>query len=236
MQWRDTPDLGEGLDSLDICQKQVGCVAHDINNMLTIITAQLEMLKLGLDEPKLHEELEPIEEATEAIRALTERLATMHHYAPPSPEGPVDIAEAVQRAAALAKPVLGEKVSLQVETHDPLSAAPVEESDLIQAVVNLILNARDAMPSGGVVTLRARMEQEAVVIEVQDTGKGMSPAVQSVIFQPEFTTKRSGSGLGLSAVTRVVGQCGGRVHVDSKEGEGTRFSLILPESLPVLPG
>ncbi|HYJ45550.1 MAG TPA: ATP-binding protein, partial [Pyrinomonadaceae bacterium] len=124
----------------------------------------------------------------------------------------------------------GDRIEILIETDEELSPVSGDEGQLQQAVIALATNAIDAMPEGGRLTLRGRMEQGSVVVEVSDTGHGIAPENMTKIFDPFFTTKEvgRGTGLGLAVCYGIVAEHGGRLEVQSVIGTGTTFTISLP--------
>jgi signal transduction histidine kinase len=126
--------------------------------------------------------------------------------------------------------MIGTRVRLVIDLDGALPAVSADPNQLRRLLVNLAVNARDAMPAGGVLTIETRHGDGVVEIHVRDTGSGMDEEVRARLFEPFFTTKPpgKGTGLGLAAVQRIVTQCGGWIEVDSQPGRGTTFSVGLP--------
>jgi signal transduction histidine kinase len=226
-----------------------GGVAHDFNNLLTAIigysTLAAERLEAG-GNPR--EEVGEIHAAAERASALTNQLLAFSRKQVLRP-ALVDMNSIVTRAARLLERVIGEDVEVDVELASHLGTVRVDPSQLEQVIVNLAVNARDAMPHGGLLTIEtsevelgapetaldAELEPgHYVVLLVRDTGVGMDEATRSRIFEPFFTTKEPdrGTGLGLSTVYGVVTQSGGHIEVASEPGEGTTFRILLPRVDP----
>jgi signal transduction histidine kinase/DNA-binding response OmpR family regulator len=213
-----------------------GGVAHDFNNLLTVVLGNIDMLgRKAEDEARRTRRIDAIRQATERGRDLTRQLLAFsrrQHLSPVS----VDVNALIADFAPLIRQAVGEAVTCEVSLAQEMLCAHVDPTQLETALLNLAVNARDAMPSGGVLTIATRREADPqgdrVVVEVGDTGLGMSPEVRERVFEPFFTTKEvgKGSGLGLSQVYGFVRQSEGEVRVDSAQGEGTRFQLRLPVS------
>jgi PAS domain S-box-containing protein len=213
-----------------------GGVAHDFNNLLTVVLGNVDMLdRKAEDEGRRARRIEAIRQATERGRDLTRQLLAFsrrQHLSPVS----VDVNALIADFAPLIRQAVGEAVTCEVTLADETLCAHVDATQLETALLNLAVNARDAMPSGGVLTITTRHETEAagerVIVEVADTGVGMSPEVRERVFEPFFTTKEvgKGSGLGLSQVYGFVRQSEGEVRLESAVGAGTRFQLRLPVS------
>lgn len=205
-------------------------VIHDLNNHLSVILAQLELcLEETEVSQKVHKRISKAENATmrcsEAMRGLLE-------FSRPGPSRPVecDLNDLVHSAVSLLEPVLGETIKVETDLDDDLPPIQGEPVKLQQALVNLALNAKDAMRGCGVLGFSTRRDGQDLVLEVRDNGSGMTEEVKRKLFDPFFTTKApgKGTGLGLTMVHRIVSAHGGAVRVESEPGKGTRFILLLP--------
>ncbi len=211
-----------------------GGVAHDFNNLLAAIrnSIQLAMYEVPV-EFGIRQDLEEALQTTERASRLTGQLLAFSR--PQSrAAGPVNIAALVREIAPLLTTSLPPDVSVRVDADVVGATVRVDQSQFEQVVLNLVLNARDAMPSGGELSLTVRVDVESrtVSLLVSDTGVGMDALTQERIFEPFFTTKPvgSGTGLGLAVVYGVVTQVGGTVRADSAPGRGTQFHVVLPLS------
>ncbi|THD78270.1 MAG: response regulator [Phenylobacterium sp.] len=213
-----------------------GGVAHDFNNLLTVVLGNVDMLgRKAEDEGRRARRIDAIRQATERGRDLTRQLLAFsrrQHLSPVS----VDVNALIADFTPLIRQAVGEAVTLDVNLAAESLCAHVDPTQLETALLNLAVNARDAMPGGGALVIATRHEKEGandrVVVEVGDTGVGMAPEIRERVFEPFFTTKEvgKGSGLGLSQVYGFVRQSEGEVRVDSAPGKGTRFQLRLPAS------
>jgi PAS domain S-box-containing protein len=213
-----------------------GGVAHDFNNLLTVVLGNIDMLgRKAEDETRRARRIDAIRQATERGRDLTRQLLAFsrrQHLSPVS----LDVNALIADFAPLIRQAVGEAVTLDITLAQEALCAHVDPTQLETALLNLAVNARDAMPSGGVLTIATSRQAEPagdrVVIEVRDSGVGMSPDVRERVFEPFFTTKEvgKGSGLGLSQVYGFVRQSDGEVRLDSALGQGTSFALRLPAS------
>jgi len=221
-----------------------GGVAHDFNNLLTVITGNLEMLEPSLNNPHDREMLREAQDAVQDGAKLTAQLLAFGRRQPLNPQ-PTDIGPLVSNFAELLRRTLGEANELSVVTTGSTHLAVVDAPQLQNALLNLAINARDAMPRGGRLTIEisharldadyAQMYPEVrtgpyVLIAVTDTGEGMSDDVRQRAFEPFFTTKPTGAGtgLGLSMVYGFVKQSGGNVQLYSELGRGTSVRIFLP--------
>jgi len=222
-----------------------GGVAHDFNNILTVITGTIEILGEAVkDRPHLAQIADLIASAAARGADLTKHLLAFGRRQPLQPRS-TDINALVVDAARLLRPTLGEDIEIESMLAHDLKPALIDPSQLSTAILNLALNARDAMPGGGKLTLEtrnavldedyARANNEVrpgnyVMIAVSDTGHGIPSNLLHKVFEPFFTTKDAGrgSGLGLSMVYGFVKQSDGHVNIYSEEGHGTTVRLYLP--------
>ncbi|HEX2556494.1 MAG TPA: PAS domain-containing protein [Microvirga sp.] len=217
-----------------------GGVAHDFNNMLTVILGNAELLMEQIEDPGLYALAKMTEETASRAAELTQKLLTFGRRQTLKAE-PVMLDEVVHSMVGLLKRTLGAHVEIRLDTNESRSAALTDRTLLESAVLNLAVNARDAMPKGGTLTIRTgeRMAgpddgsvpagQPVVFLTVSDTGVGMSPDVLAHAFEPFFTTKDvgEGTGLGLAMVYGFAQQSGGHVSIESREREGTAVSIVL---------
>jgi two-component system, cell cycle sensor histidine kinase and response regulator CckA len=227
-----------------------GGVAHDFNNILTAIVSYAEVIGFSLGPThELAPDVDGIREAAWRATELVKQLLAFSRLRP-SEHRAVDAARSTQALAPMVGRLLGETVVLEVEAQSAWSAA-VDEVGFEQLLVNLVVNARDAMPRGGRirVTVRDRVVREVisvgsrgvvvpgeyVVIGVEDQGVGVAPELLDRIFEPFFTTKDigKGTGLGLSTVYGIVRQAGGEIVVSSEVGRGSAFEVFLPRARDV---
>lgn len=205
-------------------------IAHDFNNLLSIIYATSEMLELRPDRaPMLLGELRS---AVSRGASLIRRLLLFSR--PKSVRvDDVDVGESLLSLRKLLRRLLGPEVQLRLDTPDAPLLARIDPLHLDQLVMNLVINARDAMPDGGEVTISASAAAESWLrLSVRDSGQGIAPEHLERIFEPFFTTKAAdrGTGLGLSVVRQIVQGVGGSVAVSSELGKGTTFIARLPRS------
>jgi signal transduction histidine kinase/ActR/RegA family two-component response regulator len=222
-----------------------GGIAHDFNNLLTAIIGYLSFVQRRLppDAPVL-EDLTEVERAARRAAALTSQLLSYARRQMVVPSS-VDLNLTVGGLTPMVRRLVGEDIEVDTELADALGTVRVDPGQLEQVLLNLVANARDAMPSGGSLRLTtrnvaltssaARTIPEArpgqyVALEVEDTGTGMTPEIQARIFEPFFTTKPpgAGTGLGLAMCYGIVRQAEGLILVESEPGRGTRFSVLLP--------
>ena len=222
-----------------------GGVAHDFNNLLTVIIGNCEFLLMRhqAGDPSFKEINEVHQNALRAA-ALVSQLLAFSRKQTMQPKALV-LGDVIGELAQMLRRLVGEGITLNVERDPDLWTVHADEAQLSNAIINLVVNARDAMPSGGTVAIRTVNQTvttssalgtaimppgDYVRIEVSDTGTGMSKEIQSKIFDPFFTTKPvgQGTGLGLATVYGIVKQTGGFITVDSEVGKGTAFNIYLP--------
>jgi signal transduction histidine kinase len=227
-----------------------GGVAHDFNNILTVITGTIEILGEAVkDRPHLAQITDMIGAAAARGADLTKHLLAFSRRQPLQPRN-VDVNAVVVDAARLLRPTLGEQIEIESMLAHDSAPALIDPSQLSTAILNLALNARDAMPNGGKLTLEtknvvldenyAAMSSEVnpgnyVMIAVSDSGEGIPANLLEKVFEPFYTTKDvgKGSGLGLSMVYGFVKQSNGHIKIYSEEGHGTTVKLYLPQAAGV---
>ncbi len=210
-----------------------GGIAHDFNNLLTVITGYTDQL---LRELPLGSELRGkaliLEKAAASASALTGQLLTFSHKQARQPR-PIDLNETLRLMSGMLARLLAEHIEIRTLFPPDLGVIEADPTQVEQIVINLAVNARDAMPHSGVLTVEtANVERNGphVMLSVTDTGHGMDTATLSRIFEPFFTTKEQGrgTGMGLPTVYDIVKQSGGDIEVDSTPGWGTQFRIYLP--------
>jgi PAS domain S-box-containing protein len=232
---------------MDAVGQLTGGVAHDFNNILTVITGTIGILEEAVaDQPQLAAIAKLIDEAAERGANLTKHLLAFARKQPLQPVE-VDVNALVLEAAKLLHPTLGEHLEITPLLAEDAWSALADPNQLATAVLNLAINARDAMPNGGKLALEtnnvyldesyAGMHSEVtpghyVMIAVSDTGTGIPAALLERVFEPFFTTKEvgRGTGLGLSMVFGFVKQSGGHIKIYSEEGHGTSVKIYLPRA------
>ena len=211
-----------------------GGVAHDFNNLLLTVQGRAELLLAGLRERgDERRQVEEIQSAAERAAHLTRQLLAFSRRQPLRPRV-VDLNALVLDLADMLRRLIGEDVELSLGLDPALGRVRADPGVLDQVVMNLVVNARDAMPRGGRVILEtANVERRGapcVALAVRDTGIGMDAQTRARIFEPYFTTKDPGrgTGLGLSTVDGIVRQSGGQIEVESAPGKGSTFRVVLP--------
>ena len=220
-----------------------GGIAHDFNNLLTVIHGQAEMIAehLSPTDPA-YSRLDEVQRASERASALTRQLLAFSRRQVLETRI-LDLNSIVANINQMLARLIGRNIELSFSPDPALWPIKVDPGQIEQVLMNLAVNARDAMPGGGRVTIKTRNitardrfhslpPGDFVELSVQDTGHGMDEAIRARIFEPFFTTKQAGegTGLGLSVVYGVVKQSGGHVHVESEPGVGTEFFIYLPRS------
>src|SRR5258705_2396363 len=227
-----------------------GGVAHDFNNILTVITGTIEILGDAVkDRPNLVQITDMISAAAARGADLTRHLLAFSRRQPLQPRS-TDVNALIIDSARLLRPTLGEQIEIESMLSPDAAPALIDPSQLSTAILNLALNARDAMPNGGKLTLETRnvvldedyaaMSSEVnpgnyVMIAVSDSGEGIPASLLEKVFEPFYTTKDvgKGSGLGLSMVYGFVKQSNGHIRIYSEEGHGTTVKLYLPQAAGV---
>ncbi len=230
---------------LDAIGRLAGGVAHDFNNMLTAIQGYSELLLAALaqDDPR-RRHAEQISRAAGQASTLPRQLLAFSRKQPARAEV-IDINHVMSGASDMLRRLVGEKIAVEVSGLRAAGPVLADPGHVEQVLVNLVVNAGEAMPDGGTVRIAARsdrlsresrVEPDAapgpyIVVTVTDEGEGIDPGARGQIFEPFFTTKLSGTGLGLSTVYGIVRQSGGFVRVESEVGAGSCFEVWLPRAL-----
>jgi signal transduction histidine kinase/ActR/RegA family two-component response regulator len=212
-----------------------GGIAHDFNNLLTVIQGSADMLRRpGLDDAKRIRFAEAVVQASARAAALTGQLLAFARRQPLRPEI-IELNDLIRGMTDLLDRTLGERIEVRTALAADACTVEADRAQLESALLNIAVNARDAMPDGGLLTIRTASFREAqsgrmVALSVSDSGVGMDPDTLDRAFEPFFTTKATGkgTGLGLSQVYGFASQSGGDVRIDSRSGEGTTVTLLLP--------
>ncbi len=232
---------------MEVLGRLTGGLAHDFNNLLTVLLGNLGLIEVSLnDPPQLLEYLRRATEATDKASVLTHRLLAYARQQSLRPRS-VDLYSLLDGVEDTLRSNLGETIEFQTIKSSDLWRCDVDSSQLEDALLNLVMNARDAMAEGGTLTIEVSnlcldesqaqeyraLPGDYVQVVVTDTGKGMSEELLGQIFEPFFTTKEvgAGSGLGLSMVYGFVKQSRGFIDVTSQVGVGTRFRMTFPRSI-----
>ena len=248
---RDDMALRQG-QKMEATGQLTGGMAHDFNNILQVIQANLDLMKAAArGDPSALSRISAATAAAERGARLTQQLLAFARRQPLAPQ-PTNVARLVTDLADLLRNSLGERIAMDLKVADNAWNAKIDPGQLENAILNLAINARDAMPEGGTVSIEisnatldrryAALHADVtpgpyVLVEVNDTGTGMPPEVAAQAFDPFFTTKRDGkgTGLGLSMVYGFVRQSNGHIRIDSAIGQGTSVKLYLPRTLDPVP-
>lgn len=227
---------------LEAVGRLTGGIAHDFNNMLSVVIGNLDLLQKAIDgNDKAERRARMALEGAQRCADLTHRLLAFSRRQPLQTAA-VDVKGLMPGLLELIQRTLGERINIGLEADGPLWTVRADRAQLEAALLNLAVNARDAMPDGGDLTIRVENRSVAtggkiepgdyVVISVADTGTGMPAHIMDRVFEPFFTTKESGkgTGLGLSMVYGFVQQSGGEVEIDSAPDQGTTISIFLPRA------
>jgi|GEM_PF-36193 len=247
----DVTDLHQARVQLERSQRietigrLAGGVAHETNNQMTVVLGFAQYL-LGASNltPAQQKDLSQVKRGAERVAQLTRQLLALSRRQTLHPEV-LDLDALVRDAQVLMQQLVGPGSVVVLDLDDNVKWVRADRTQLIQVLLNLAINARDAMPGGGRITLGTRLvdrlpaggrlgrswtSTRAIVLSVRDTGSGIDPAIAGRVFEPFFTTKPfgQGTGLGLSVVEGIIAQSSGDLWLDSKPGEGTTFSVALP--------
>jgi PAS domain S-box-containing protein len=237
--WVDISDRARIEGELRDAQKReavgrlAGAVAHDFNNILTAIAGYADLARTNLDRPAaLLRALTAIEEAAEAGSSLSRQLLSFSRREARR-LAPTQLNDVVRATMTLLDRLIPPSIVVDLELAEPLPEIVADSGQLGQVVLNLTLNARDAMPTGGRLTIGTEPVEGGVVLVVADTGVGMSEEVRAQAFEHFFTTKDPdrGTGLGLSTVLEIVQQTKGTVDLESAPGTGTTVRITLPAAV-----
>jgi two-component system cell cycle sensor histidine kinase/response regulator CckA len=223
-----------------------GGIAHDFNNLLTVILSSVRLVIARLSsDAQVRADLDRIKEAGERAARLTRQLLLFARRTPLAPSQ-IDLNDLARQMERLLRPVMGEHIELRTALASELGAVMGDRAQLEQVLVNLAINARDAMPDGGRLTIETRNVTigahrtpghpevppgDYVLLAVSDTGAGIPSESLPHIFEPFFTTKPAGQGTGLGLATchGIIHQAGGAILVDTEVGRGTTFTILLPQ-------
>jgi signal transduction histidine kinase/ActR/RegA family two-component response regulator len=216
-----------------------GGVAHDFNNLLTLILGYGNLVLQALaDRPAVSRQVEAIVRAGESAAGLTRQLLAFSRHQVLVPTV-IDVNALIRQLEQMLRRLIGEDIELVADLEPRLARIRADAGQIEQVLMNLVVNARDAMPGGGRLTLSTRNHRAAadaavshVVLKIADTGCGIDSAVMAHLFEPFFTTKEEGkgTGLGLATVYGIVHQSGGHLEVESAPGEGASFVVYLPRT------
>jgi signal transduction histidine kinase/ActR/RegA family two-component response regulator len=223
-------------ERLEALGRLAGAVAHDVNNVLTVMRAHMDLLAdealdgIGAADVALH--VAAVDTAAEKGAALTGKLLAFARKQPVT-VGTVEVVAHLKEQRRMLDGIVGGGCKLLVELPETELEAELPGDSLDRVLVNLLMNARDALPAGqGTITVTVALEGGRALVAVEDDGPGMPQAVLDKAFEPFFTTRAEGTGLGLATVHGLVHQAGGTVHIASEVGVGTRVEVRLPLAVP----
>jgi PAS domain S-box-containing protein len=209
-----------------------GGIAHDFNNLLTVINGYSEWMlsEMDVDHP-YRQRIAAVHEAGQQCAELTKQLLTFSrkHIAQP---GPLDLNHLIRDSQSVLNRLLGDDIQICTRLAQDLGTIKADRGQMHQVLINLAVNAREAMPGGGILTIETHNvpERKEVLLEIRDTGKGMDESTRRHLFEPFFTTKQGSrnTGLGLAIVFGIVSHGGGRIEVSSQPDEGAVFRIYMP--------
>ncbi len=238
--YRDLTVQAQAIERLQRSEKMesigqlAGGVAHDLNNLLTPIMSYSQLaLERVKDRPREHDYLEHVLDAASKAANLTKKLLALSRKQVLDART-IPLNDCVRQAEPLFRRLVDENVTINLELDDDAGNVLVDAGQMEQVLLNLVANARDAMPGGGRIRIATHRETpRTTALNVSDTGSGVPPALKARLFEPFFTTKPrgKGTGLGLATARGIVEQHGGRIEVESEDGQGTSFSIQLPVAL-----
>lgn len=240
---RDIEEALRQSQKMEAMGQLTGGVAHDFNNLLMVASSGIELLERTTDPVRRDRLKDGIRQAIDRGAKLTQQLLTFARRSPLTPEV-IDVGARLRGLEDLLERSLREDITIAFDLPSGLWPIEVDASQLDVAVLNIAINARDAMPDGGVIAISAanipasgEAERDMVQVCIRDSGTGIAPDMVKKVFEPFFTTKGvgSGTGLGLSQVYGFVQASGGNVRIDSELGEGTSVSLLFPRSTHAVP-
>ena len=223
-------NLARRMDSLG---RLAGGIAHDFNNILTAILGSVDLVEMELQAKQSPTKtLEMMRMSTLKAAELSSQLLAFTRQRT-GEAAPSLVRTSVENTESMLRRLLPDTISLLVKNEAPEVYSLAEPGQLARVILNLAINAQDAMPDGGVLEIKVSLaEPQKVLLEVSDTGVGIDPDILQQIFEPFFSTKGAGTGLGLANVFMLVESMGGEVTVESAMGKGSKFRVILPITAP----
>ncbi len=229
-------DKSREAEKMEVIGRLAGGIAHDFNNLLTGVLLYCDLLADEIEPgTRLRQHVEEIRLAGEQGAALTQQLLMIARKQAPQPR-PISLNDVVSTTENLLRRLIGEQIELVTQLAPSSRMILADPAQLRQVLLNLVLNARDAMPQGGRITVRTQDSHRGngahsmASLLVADTGSGMDEQTRARLFEPFFTTKAPGhgTGLGLATVQRIVSESGGKIEVKSEPGRGTQIAVLLP--------
>lgn len=213
--------------TLEMIGRLAGGIAHDFNNVLSGVVCAAEALESMPLEDEAREEARAISGFAAHGARLTRHLLTLARGQPSEPVA-LDLNAVVRASSPILGRLLGASIQIELDLEPALPTVGADEVRIEQVLLNLALNARDAMPEGGRLVLRTQTCEGGARLSVSDSGSGMSAEARARAFEPFYTTKERGSGLGLMTVAHAIAEHGGKIDIDSAPGRGTTFLIELP--------
>jgi PAS domain S-box-containing protein len=223
---------------MEVIGRLAGGVAHDFNNLLSAIMSATDLALMRSRDPELRTELDIVSDAARRAASLTQQLLAFSRRQRLEPKD-LPLNQTLESMSSMVRRLVGEEITVRTDFDEGTGYVRFDPGQLEQVVLNLVVNARDAMPQGGELTIETGIVDGApasgagrfAFLRIRDTGTGIDPEAQEHIFEPFFTTKQSGkgTGLGLSTVYGIVTQSGGSVQVASTPGLGAAFTVLVPQ-------
>jgi signal transduction histidine kinase len=214
-------------------------ISHDLKNILSPLSLHIQVVQRAVARGDSAKAGEALQECTQILKRGVETVDRLRAFGRQSVEAPprgLDLNDLAREALGIARARLSSHAAARVEIAEelsPIPAVPGRGGEVLAAIVNLLVNAIDAMPTGGRITIRTMERTDGVALVVADTGPGMAPDVSARVFEPFFTTKGAdGTGLGLPMVHATMRSHGGRVTLDTSPGKGAVFTLVFPRRSP----
>ncbi len=221
-QWRS--------QRLEVAGMLTGSVAHDFNNLLTMINAHAEAALEEIPaQSEAAKDLNSILRITGKAGALTSQLLSFLRRTP-TVDKPLNLNHLIEQSASMYKRLLGDKIKLTLRLGSEVKPILADVARMEQVLVNLLVNAKEAMPKGGLVLIATTVIDASLCLEVADNGPGMDEETRARVFEPFFTTREAGggTGIGLSTVATIVNEGGGRIHLQTSLGKGATFTIYWP--------
>lgn len=222
----------QNLDLLSRFGRLAGFIAHDFNNLISIVRLNCDRLLIELEaDPKLKRVVDIIKDTVTRGSAITRSLMALANQRDDS-RVPIPLDQFLHENREFLATTVGSKVEIVFRPGAEGAVVLANQVGILNSLVNVLINARDAMPGGGRISITSSADKETATVEIADTGLGMDEAVKARAFEPMFSTKAHGNGLGLASVLHFAVESGGDAQIRSQPGEGTTVSLILPRHYP----